>query len=69
MVRETPYSRIHLENLLKLKESGTQVLPACPAFYNKPQSIDDLIDFMAGRVLDLLNVDNDIYPRWEGDSN
>jgi 4-hydroxy-3-polyprenylbenzoate decarboxylase len=69
MVRETPFSRIHLENLLKLKESGTQVLPACPAFYNKPQSIDDLIDFMAGRVLDLLNIDNDVYPRWEGDSN
>ncbi|MDK2891781.1 UbiX family flavin prenyltransferase [Methanohalophilus sp.] len=65
MVRETPFSQIHLENLLKLKQVGADILPASPAFYNHPATIDDLINFMVGRVLDLLRIDNDIYKRWK----
>ena len=64
MVRETPLNQIHLENMLKLERAGAIILPACPGFYSRPQSIDDLINSMAGRALDLLGVDNDVYKRW-----
>lgn len=65
MVRETPFNQIHLENLLRLKQAGADILPASPAFYNRPETIDDLVNFMAGRVLDLLGINHDIYKRWE----
>lgn len=63
--RETPLSEIHLKNLLTISKSGAIVLPACPGFYSKPQNIDDLINSIAGRALDLIGIDNDIYTRWE----
>lgn len=63
--RETPYSQIHLENMLRLTQAGAVVLPASPGFYHRPRSIDDLIDFVVGRVLAHLGVDSDIGPRWE----
>jgi 4-hydroxy-3-polyprenylbenzoate decarboxylase len=65
LVRETPFSQIHLENMLKLSRAGADILPASPAFYNRPENIDDLINFMAGRVLDLLGIGHDIYRRWK----
>jgi 4-hydroxy-3-polyprenylbenzoate decarboxylase len=63
--RETPYSMIHLENMLRLSRAGAVVLPASPGFYHRPQSIDDLIDFVVGRVLSQLGVEHRVGPRWQ----
>lgn len=62
--RETPLSTIHLENLLKLSRLGVRVIPAMPAFYNKPATIDDMVDFLVGKVLDSMQIDNGLYNRW-----
>lgn len=62
--RETPYSVIHLENMLRLTRAGAIVLPASPGFYDRPRSIDDLVDFVAGRVLSHFGVPHAIGPRW-----
>ncbi|HEY3322207.1 MAG TPA: flavin prenyltransferase UbiX [Planctomycetota bacterium] len=62
--RETPFSTLHLENLLRLSQMGVVVLPACPGFYGKPQSIDDMVNFIVARVLDHLGVEHDFGPRW-----
>ncbi|MDW7732184.1 MAG: UbiX family flavin prenyltransferase [Methanolobus sp.] len=64
MPRETPLNQIHLENMLKLERAGAIILPACPGFYSKPKSIDDLVNSMAGRALDLVGIDNEVYKRW-----
>ena len=66
--RETPYSAIQLENMLTLAKLGVSVLPASPGFYGRPQSIDELIDFVAARVLDHLNVEHALGTRW-GEKN
>jgi flavin prenyltransferase len=63
--RETPYSQIHLENMLRLTQAGAVVLPASPGFYHRPRSIDDLIDFVVGRVLAHLDMAGDMGPRWQ----
>jgi flavin prenyltransferase len=63
--RETPYSIIHLENMLRVSRAGALVLPASPGFYHRPQSIDDLIDFVVGRVLSQLGVEHRVGPRWQ----
>ncbi len=63
--RETPLSAIHLENMLKLARLGVHILPAMPGFYNKPKTIQDIIDSVAGRGLDLLGINNDLYRRWK----
>lgn len=65
--RETPFSRIHLENMLRITDAGAVVLPAAPGFYHQPERIDQLVDFIVQRMLDQLQVDVDIAPRW-GDS-
>lgn len=64
--RETPLSLIHLENLVKAKRAGAVVLPACPAFYHGPRSIGDLVDFVVGKILDVLGVEHRLYRRWGG---
>lgn len=63
--RETPLNTIHLENMLKLSRLGADIIPPMPAFYNQPETIDDLVNFIVGRVLDRLNVEHDIYQRWK----
>ncbi len=63
-VRETPLHTIHLQNMLKLSEAGAIVAPLMPGFYHKPESIDDLADFMVGRLLELVGVDHELYKRW-----
>jgi 4-hydroxy-3-polyprenylbenzoate decarboxylase len=63
-VRETPLSSIHLENMLKLARLGAVIMPPVPAFYNKPQTMEDLIDHFVGRVLDQLGVENNLYQPW-----
>ena len=62
--RETPFNRIHLENLLRLTDAGAQILPAMPAFYQQPQTIDDLVDFVVGKALDALGVEHALFKRW-----
>lgn len=62
--REMPLSAIHLENLLKLAQLGVTVMPASPGFYYQPRSIEDLVDFVAGRILSHLGVEQDLVPGW-----
>jgi len=62
--RETPVSTPHLRNLAALSEMGVVVLPAMPAFYGRPQKIGDLVDFIVGRILDILGLENELYRRW-----
>jgi 4-hydroxy-3-polyprenylbenzoate decarboxylase len=64
MVRETPFSTLHLENMLKLSHMGVTIMPAAPGFYHQPQSIDDLVDFMVARILDHLGIEQALVPRW-----
>ncbi len=64
--RETPLGTVHLENMVRLRRAGATILPACPAFYHQPRSISDLVDFVVGRVLDVLGVEHGLYRRWEG---
>lgn len=66
--RETPLNLIHLENMAKLKRAGATILPASPAFYTKPKEISDLIDFIVGRILEMFEVEHELYRRWEGTS-
>lgn len=62
--RESPYSDIHLENMLKLSRMDAVIVDANPGFYNKPESIDDLVDFVVGKILDQLKIKNNLQPRW-----
>jgi len=64
--RETPLSQIHLANMLKLSQIGVDIVPAMPAFYNRPETIDDLVNFVVARVLDLLEIPPHLnsFPRW-----
>ena len=64
MVRETPFSTLHLQNMLSLSQQGVTIMPASPGFYHKAESIEDLVDFMVGRILDHLGIEQDIMPRW-----
>ncbi len=62
--REMPFSAIHLENMLKLARLGCCIMPPAPAFYNNPQSIDDMVNFVVARVLDQLGIENNLSQRW-----
>ncbi len=64
--RETPVSRIDLENMLRIDAAGGIICPASPGFYNRPRTVEDLVDFVAGKVLDLLGVEHSLLGRWEG---
>ncbi len=64
--RETPLSVVHLRNMLDLASQGVFVLPAMPAYYHKPQEIGDLIDFVVGKALDLLEIEHELFKRWTG---
>ncbi len=64
--RESPLSTIHLENMLRLARAGVKIVPAMPAFYTKPKSIDDMVAFIVGKVFDTLGMENDLYQRWRG---
>ena len=65
--RETPFNRIHLQTLLALHDAGAQILPAMPAFYHKPKSVEQLVDFVVGKVLDALQVKHHLFQRWGED--
>lgn len=65
--RETPYSQIHLENMLRLTQAGAIVMPASPGFYHRPAAIDDLVNFVVARILDRLDVEHSLVRRWGGE--
>ncbi len=65
MVRETPMSPIHLENMLKLSKIGVAIAPPVPAFYNNPKTLDDIVNHSIARVLDLFNIETNIIKRWK----
>lgn len=62
--RETPLNVVHLRNMLALAEQGVAIVPAMPAYYHKPKDIDGVVDFVVGRVLDLLDLEHALYKRW-----
>jgi len=68
VTRETPYSAIHLENMLKLANLGVTIMPASPGFYHEPKSMDDLVDFMVARILTHLGIEQELMPFW-GEKN
>ncbi len=64
MIRESPFSTLHLQNMLSLSQQGVTIMPAAPGFYHQAKTIEDLIDFMVGRVLDHFGIEQNIMPRW-----
>jgi 4-hydroxy-3-polyprenylbenzoate decarboxylase len=64
--RETPLSKIHLDNMSKLADAGAVILPAMPGFYHRPKTMNDLIDHLVGKVLDQFNIDHGLFKRWDG---
>ena len=66
VARETPLSTIHLENLLKLSQMGVTILPPMPAFYNRPQDLDAMVDHIVMRILDQFDISRDLVERWDG---
>ena len=65
--RETPMRSVHLENMLKVSAEGGIILPAMPGFYHKPQSIDEVVNFVVGKILDVLGIENNMFERWNGE--
>jgi len=63
--RETPLNVVHLLNMLSLAQQGVVIVPAMPAYYHKPKDVDDLVDFVVGKVLDLLGLEHTLYKRWQ----
>jgi 4-hydroxy-3-polyprenylbenzoate decarboxylase len=63
VIRETPLNLVHIKNMELATLTGAIVMPAAPAFYHRPKSVDDLVNFIVGRVLDLLGIENDLYRR------
>jgi len=66
--RDMPLSGIHLQNMLKLSRYGARIAPAAPGFYHHPKNMNDLIDFVVGKVLDLMGVDHQLFKRWKGEA-
>ncbi len=62
--RETPLNLIHLRNLTSLAEAGAIIVPAMPAFYQRPETLDDIVSFVVGKALDVLGVEHELFPRW-----
>jgi 4-hydroxy-3-polyprenylbenzoate decarboxylase len=62
--RETPIHSIHLQNMLTLSQMGVRIVPASPGFYHKPQTIEEIVDFLVGKVLDSMGIDHEFYKRW-----
>jgi 4-hydroxy-3-polyprenylbenzoate decarboxylase len=63
--RETPLRTVHLENMANISREGAIILPAMPGFYHKPQTLDDQINFIVGKILDIMNIDNNLFTKWK----
>ncbi|HDP69734.1 MAG TPA: UbiX family flavin prenyltransferase [Actinobacteria bacterium] len=63
--RETPLNEMHLRNMLALHRAGAIIVPAMPGFYHRPKDINDLVSFVVGRILDVLNLEHKLYKRWD----
>jgi 4-hydroxy-3-polyprenylbenzoate decarboxylase len=64
--RETPVNAIHLENMLKLSRLGVRIIPACPGFYHRPQTLADIIDMLVGKICDSMGIEHTLFERWQG---
>ncbi len=67
--RETPFNLIHLENMTRLARAGAVMVPAMPAFYTLPQTIDDMVNFVVGKVMDRLEIEHNLFKRWRSEQN
>ena len=67
--RETPFNTIHLENMCSLSKIGATIIPAMPGFYHKPKTIEDLVDFLIGKILDYIGIENNLFKKWEDETN
>ncbi len=66
--REAPLSAIHLENMLKLARLNVSIIPCAPGFYNRPQTLDDLVDFVVGKILEQINIPHNLYKAWNNEN-
>jgi 4-hydroxy-3-polyprenylbenzoate decarboxylase len=66
VTREMPLSKVHLRNMIAAEDAGATIMPACPGFYHRPKTIDDLVDMVVARVLDHLGVEHTLIKRWSG---
>jgi len=69
VIRETPLSEIHLENMTKLARLGVTIMPACPGFYHKPTSINELVNHLVGKIMDSIGIETGLYKRWGDQSS
>ena len=58
---------IHLENMLRLARAGVRIMPACPGFYHRPQTLADIVDMLVGKICDMLGVEHQLFDRWQGE--